>query len=567
MFFGGNFFFSSLPPVAIPTGNGYICSRRTFKAERKKIVANTIVEYSVPMRDGVKLYTLIQFPGDPGGKYPLIIIRNPYAAMEVDFKTLEEEDTHGYAILIQFCRGTSRSEGECHAYRNERADGLDLLDWIRRQSFYNGELFLSGGSYLSSVHFSYLDTNPPDVKAAFLAVQDSERYNILYRNGFYKSGLHGSWVMKMHRRNQDIERNLAPETFRTLPLAGVTETIFGEKVPYIEEEFLHPDPADPFWNTPDGGAEYHDACCKCSTPVLLVTAFYDIYTGGVLDMWKKLSPERKKDCALVVTPFEHAYDPLPENIPQEMTEFRRGLLREACPDLRYIWFDHFRLGTPLRFVKKGETAYFRLWENQWHYSPLLADGPKKLEFHLTADRKLVSDRPEPGEITYTYNPFAPAEFKGGVCNNFGGMRYQDEPNSRYDIVSFLSDPLEHPLVCEGAFEVELHCRSTAEDTCFYVRMDVVRDGKALSLRDDIDSLCRAGGPYTPGEERILTFRFAPHAFSLLPGDRLRLDVSSSCVPYFQVHTNYPGLQARQTRAKSCRNTILLGASRLRLFTL
>jgi len=287
----------------------------------------------------------------------------------------------------------------------------------------------------------------------------------------------------------------------------------------------------------------------------------------VFEMWKKLSPERRKNCALVVTPFDHAYNPLPENIPQEMAEFRKGLLREACPDLQYIWFDHFRLGTPLKFVRKGETAYFRLWENEWHYRPLLTDGPGKVDLHLTADRRLVPARPAPGEITYTYNPFAPAEFKGGVCNNFGGMKYQDEPDSRYDIVSFLSDPLENPLVCEGAFEVELHCRSTAEDTCFYVRLDVVRGGKALSLRDDIDSLCRADKNYTPGEERVLTCKFAPHAFELFPGDRLRLDVSSSCVPYFQVHTNIKGLQALQDRAKTCRNTILTGASRLRLFTL
>ena len=526
---------------------------------------NTVVEYFVPMRDGVELYTVIQFPGEPTEKYPLIIVRTPYAPQETDLAALAAQETHGYALLTQHCRGTARSGGVCNAYLNERADGLDLRDWIRRQSFYNGELFLLGASYNASVHFSYLDTDPNDVKAAFLAVQDTERYNVLYRNGFYKTGLHGAWVMRMHRRKEAIERNFTPETFRTLPLAGVTKTIFGETVPYIEEEFLHPDFADPFWNTPAGGSDYRNACGKCRVPVLLVTAFNDIYTGGVFDMWKSLSPERRKNCALVVTPFEHNYNPLPADIPEETAAFRGGLLREICPDLEYAWFDHFRLGTPLKFVRQGKTLYFRLWENAWHCREVLDNAPGKLSFYLAPGRRLLRKKPEPGEIAYTYNPFAPAEFKGGVCNNFGGMRYQDEPDSRYDIVSFLSAPLKKPIACEGAFELELHVRSTARDTCFYVRLDVVRDGKALSLRDDIDSLCRMEGPYTPGKERVLTYRFAPHAFSLLAGDRLRLDVSSSCVPYFQVHTNYPGVQALQPRAKSCRNTILLGASRLRLF--
>ena len=109
-------------------------------------------------------------------------------------------------------------------------------------------------------------------------------------------------------------------------------------------------------------------------------------------------------------------------------------------------------------------------------------------------------------------------------------------------------------------------RSTAPDTCFYVRLDIVRDGVALAVRDDIDSLCRVEKEYSHGEERVLRFVFAEHALRIRPGDRLRLDVSSSCAPYFQVHTNRKGLQALQTGADVCRNTIVMGASKVRLFT-
>ena len=46
---------------------------------------------------------------------------------------------------------------------------------------------------------------------------------------------------------------------------------------------------------------------------------------------------------------------------------------------------------------------------------------------------------------------------------------------------------------------------------------------------------------------------------------LRLDVSSSCVPHFQIHTNRKGLQADQTGADICRNTIITGKSMLRIY--
>ena len=523
-----------------------------------------VTECFVEMRDGVKLYTLIMLP-EATGKFPVIIKRTPYCDTETDIETIKHEATHGYAVVRQHCRGTGKSEGVCIAYKNERNDGLDLLNWVRKQPFYNGELYLSGGSYLSSVHFSYLNTNQPDIKAAFLAVQDTERYNVLYRNGVYKTGLHGKWVMGMYKRNMGVRREFVEETMLTRPLAGVTQHVFGETVQEIEAEFLHPDPADPFWQTPDGGSDYSDACNKCNIPILLVTAFYDIYTEGIFDMWKNLLPERKKSCALLVTPFSHAWNPPALTEPSELPDFENARISQVCPDMEYMWFDHFRLGTPLNFIEKGKVTYYTLFENQWHTGNNLENSPDELRFYLTDKRTLQNAPGDTGEITYTSNPAAPATFKGGVCLNFGGMQIQDEPNSRYDIISFTSDPFEEKMVCNGKIQLKLFCKSTAPDTCFYVRLSLIKDGKALSLRDDIDTLCRKTGDYTPNEEYEINYIFGDHSFEINPGDLLRLDVSSSCHPYFQVHSNRKGLQALQTGYDICRNTCVTGKSYIRLF--
>ena len=519
-------------------------------------------EFYMQMEDGVELYTAILLP-EKGAKCPVIITRSPYEKKQS--ANLTEEGPYGK--ILQHCRGTGLSQGVCQAYRNERKDGLELLEWIRKQDFYNGEIFLYGGSYLSSVHFAYLGTGQKDIKGAFLAVQDCKRYNILYRNGFYKTGLHGGWVMGMYKRNEEnVRRDYVPETLRTFPLAGITEHIFGERVDFIEEEFLHPDPADPFWQTPEGGSEYADCCNKCACPVLLSTAFYDIYTGGVFDMWKSLTPERKKQCFLVVTPFDHNYNPAPRTEDSPLPDFENGRLREVCPDLHRQFFDFCRGGEKPDFVTQGCLTYYRLFDKKWITSPELANAPLEKCFFLEKDRSLqTAPPPEDGSITYTYNPYAPAPFEGGVCNNFGGMKIQHEPNSRYDIISFVSAPLEEDLLCEGEMEVTLEVSSTAPDSCFYVRLDLVREGKALSLRDDIDSLCRVKKEYTPGEKCLLHYTFAPHAFRLFKGDCLRLDVSSSCVPYFQVHTNRKGLQALQTGADLCRNTVHTGNSFVKLY--
>ena len=528
------------------------------------MIDNKVIECYVEMRDGVKLYTIIQLPHE-GGRFPVIVKRNPYMTMESNIGAYQSEDTHGYAVVIQHCRGTAKSEGICVAYKNERNDGLDLLDWIRKQPFYNGELYLMGGSYCCSVHLSYINTDPPDVKAAFLAIQDSERYNVLYRNGVYKTGLHGGWVMSMYKRNWNIRRDFVEDTMLTRPLAGVTQNVFGETVPEIEEELLHPDPADPFWNTPDGGSDYSGACNKCSFPILLCTAFYDIYTEGIFDMWRNLTPDRKKECAMFVTPFDHKWDPPVRTEPSDLPDFENGRVSQVCPGIHYMWFDHFRLGTPLNFIEKGKITYYTLFENQWHTTEELVNSPDELCFYLTAGRKLQNSACAPGEITYTYNPAAPASFKGGVCLNFGGMQIQDEPDSRYDIISFISAPFTEKMICNGKIQVKLFCKSTAPDSCFYVRLSLIKDGKAIALRDDIDTLCRLNSQYTPGEEREINYTMGDHSFEINPGDALRLDVSSSCHPCFQVHSNRTGLQALHTGVDICRNTCVTGKSYVKIF--
>lgn len=526
---------------------------------------NIVKDYYIAARDGVELYTLVQLP-EAQGKFPTIIKRNSYCPDEMNFDALANEDTHGYAVVTQQCRGTAKSRGICIPYINERNDGLDLLDWVRKQAFYNGELFLLGGSYLSSVHYSYLDTDPDDVKAAVLMVQDCERYNVLYRKGFFKTGLHGKWVMSMYKRNWNIRRDITEDTFRTLPLAGVTKHVFGEEVPEIEEEFLHPDPADSFWDTALGGGCFRDVLNKCSVPVLLTTGFYDIYTEGVFEMWKKLPAERRKDCAFIVSPFAHSWNPPPRTEPSELPDFENGRMSEVCPDFEYVWFDHFRKGTPLNFISRGKINYYTLFENKWHTAEDFDNAAEERRFYLAPDRTLSTVDCPCEDITYTYNPYNPASFKGGLCNNFGGMQIQDAPNSRYDIISFISAPFEENCICEGKFEVKLACKSTAPDTCFYVRLSLIKDGKTLGMRDDITSLCRIEKDYVQGDERILDFSFGQHSFEIQKGDALRLDVSSSCFPYFQMHTNRKGLLAKHDKADVCRNTVVCGKSYLKIFT-
>ena len=123
-------------------------------AKGENIMINYVTDYKYIENDGLKLFTVILLP-EPTGKFPVVIVRNPY----VDSYEYEKEENvaiaylnenkewlnRGYAVVIQHCRGRGKSEGDCVPYINEREDGLSLQEWVRKQSFYNGEIFLKGG--------------------------------------------------------------------------------------------------------------------------------------------------------------------------------------------------------------------------------------------------------------------------------------------------------------------------------------------------------------------------------------------------------------------------------------
>lgn len=502
-----------------------------------------------------ELFTVVCLP-EANGSFPTVIFRSPYVdeysnmvedeivaqVMNKNNKWLEK----GYAVVFQHCRGRGKSSGDCVPYIYEREDGLNLQEWIRNQPFYNGELYLFGGSYTSSVHFV---TSPfaEDIKGAIFLAQDCERYNCNYRNGFYKIGLHGGWYVNMYKKKSIPVKNFKNETFNMLPLIDFSKTVFGEKAEDFDQILLHPNKKDEFWNTRLGGGEAHDAIKNANIPILLVTGFYDIYTGGIFDMWNGLGTETKSKCVLLVHPYDHG------NIANgQPVKFENGSTSEEFGDFDVKWFEHIR-GKQKAPFKKGEVTYYKVFGDKW-----CTDDFKTPENQLNFS---LGD----GERTYVYNPYAPASFNGGLSTNFGGSAWQDAPNSRYDIISFFTPEFSKDTFVKGKMKAKLRVKSNCEDTCFYIRLSLMKKEGYYGLRDDINQISNFCDNYVPGKEIDMEFTFDEHAFVIHKGEKIRVDISSSAFPLYVRHTNNNGLYSLQTTAKIAKNTIVCNKSNITLF--
>ena len=122
----------------------------------------TFREVMIPMRDGVRLQTVILTPVDQHGPLPILFRRTPYGVPDKAPKqipaNLKELAQDGYIFVIQNLRGRFKSEGlfklssqvDLHDPKatNEATDAYDSIEWLVKNVPDNsGKVGMFGVSY------------------------------------------------------------------------------------------------------------------------------------------------------------------------------------------------------------------------------------------------------------------------------------------------------------------------------------------------------------------------------------------------------------------------------------
>ncbi|SCP98850.1 CocE/NonD family hydrolase [Anaerobium acetethylicum] len=555
-----------------------------------------IESHMVEMRDGVKLYTCVIKPKKEG-KFPIALCRCPYNQRFDEQITLENYTAlnvilhyvynveafvlDGYCVVFQHCRGTGNSGGPFQYVLYEFEDGCDTLDWLRTQDFYNEEIYRFGGSYFGMTSLVDAGMHYKDIKAIVANVPNTWPYEAGARNGFFKTGLLGMWEHKT-RLTATIAGtktfNYTPDVFRTFPQKDWGKLIYDFDNPMYESYQKHPNENDPYWRSEEGpGHTMYTAFEELDVPTLFTTSWFDYFVNPLSKIWNGIIPEEtRKKSAMLINPYGHGADgDVPEVSEVAFWPFKMegALATEAYPRHVLNWFNHIRTGEPLRHVKEGEITFFpECGQKKWYYEKEFTNGEKQQTLYLNENRKLEASQGSVSEVTYLYNPYNPAVYYEGADHNIGFVRPgaedkggialvpQDPPNWRYDVISFEAEPFEKETFLKGKMTADIHVKSDCEDTCFYVRVHLVKDGVTYGIRDDITSLCYQLGDYTPGEEVKLYFEFSPIVWDIKPGDQLRIDVTSSAFPLYSLHTNVKGNQAEVEKPKYAYNTVVFGKS-------
>lgn len=501
--------------------------------------------YEYVRHDGEDFFTVVILP-DESVHYPVVVMRNPYVGhlTEADENEIvrQYEDSlrqwtdSGYAVVYQHCRGQGKSTGAFVPYIQEREDSSALFDWIRKQDFYGGEMYLVGGSYTASLFYTAVPF-ASDIKGAVLEVQDCERYRLWYRNGQMRKG-HANWHFSLYKAKCNLNKSFNIRSFSALPLTGLSEKVLGDRAEDFEQMLEAERPDHKFWSTRFGGGEAHNAVKSAGIPILFTSGYNDFYIGGMFAMWNELDDDTRKQCAFLVSPYDHGDNFTSEN----GLSFEKGRRSEQFGGYQIAWIENIRKKTSLPF-EKGVITYYRTFENRWD-SDFYATPTKDMRFIPGNDT-----------LSLTYDPKDPPFFDGEGSLKNGSY-------DRGDVITLYTEPFEKDTFIKGKMKMQLAVSSDCADTSFYVRISIKTPDGDYCLRHDITSLCYQLGDYTENSQVLLNFTFDEYAFAVKKGGRLRVDIAPTDDNAYVCHTNTKGQYSRQTKAVTAVNTVYLHRSTL-----
>src|SRR5438128_4286653 len=123
--------------------------------------------------DGIALVSDIYHPKDVA-RTPTILVRIPYSKtwLNTSFATVVGRfwAERGYTVVIQGTRGRYESGGRYTPLVDERRDGLETLDWLKQQPWFDGRIGMWGGSAFGYTQWAIADhlPSPPAGRSALI---------------------------------------------------------------------------------------------------------------------------------------------------------------------------------------------------------------------------------------------------------------------------------------------------------------------------------------------------------------------------------------------------------------
>ncbi|HKM49479.1 MAG TPA: CocE/NonD family hydrolase [Terriglobales bacterium] len=466
-------------------------------------------EVMIPVRDGVHLQTVILTPIDQHGPLPILIRRTPYgvpdkapAPFPIAWKELAQD---GYIFVDQNLRGRFKSEGVFQLSSwvdlndskatNETTDAYDTIEWlVKNVPDNNGKVGIMGVSYSGLTAGLTLLHPHPALKAVSEQASpvdqwmndDDHRYGALRESYDFEYA-----VMEQADKNKNTHFDF--ETYDTYqwyldlgPLSNINAKYLHGSIPYWNESVEHPD-YDEFWKKEAWVNQLHAS----TVPNLNVAGFWD--QEDPWGPWQIFRHAEENDPEhtnfIVAGPWFHGQWQTPKGDSIGIIPFGgHETAREFRENIEAPFFRYYLHGQGQKPAWQAST--FQSGSNTWHtYAQWPPKEAKAKNLYLHADgtlsftapgttenakayREYVSDPAHP--VPYRQRPISPTYPQGDWTTwEVADQRFVDH---RPDVLSFVSEPLDHDLTVTGPLAASLFASTSGTDSDFVVKLiDVFPD--------------------------------------------------------------------------------------------
>lgn len=521
----------------------------------------------------------------------------------------------GYVVIWQDCRGRYGSEGHFTKYVNEAEDGFDSMVWITAQPFCSGRIGTMGLSYDAHVQMALACLNPPGL--ACMAV-DSGGFSNAFTCGIRQGGAfemkQATWAWNRAQEspflqdNPDLLRTIAAEDLhgwmrRTPWTKGRSPVRWDpDYEAYLLDQWQH-GTFDDFWKRPGiWSAGYYDRFPK--VPIIFMSSWYDVYVQTTTENYCGLKGDPERPLTMIMGPWTHGnrssrvfgdvdFGPAATfdgQLDRDWLEYRlkffaRWLKDQDGPAPAPVQLFLMGGGTG-RKTPEGHLDHGGRWIEAQDW-PLPQAEP--LVLYPGPDMTLTKTAPGDGCLSYDYDPRDPVPTIGGALTSgepiftgggfdqveaegFFGCRNPGMPLiARPDILSFETAPLPEDIAIAGPVTVRLKVSTDAPDTDFTAKLvdvyppsaDYPR-GYALNITDGIFRVRYRKGYDRPEavapDEGTFEITITPFATANLfaKGHRIRLDISSSNFPKYDINPNTGEPEGISRRSRIAVNSLYFG---------
>lgn len=521
----------------------------------------------------------------------------------------------GFAVAYQDTRGRYNSEGVFAKYLADGADGFDAVQALAAMSGIDGRVGMFGLSYSAHTQVAAASMGPPALQAL---VADSGGFSSAIRSGVRQGGAfelkQATWALKQARLSPEaaadpllkaaLEAEDVRAWFTRMPwrpgVSPVREHPAYEK--YLLDQW-RAGTLDDDWKQPGlYAAGYYDQFARMAQ--VHMSSWYDPYPLTATDNYLGLKAAGASDLGLVLGPWTHGDRSLtyagnvdfgdaatldgqlaPDFIAYRSAFFERVFHDKSSADDKPVKIFIMGGGTGRRngFGRLDHGGVWRAFETwppkESTVQPFYLSGEGRLETEAAAAT---------ARIDYRFDPLKPVPTVGGAISSgepvmSGGAFDQREGpevfgcsppylplSSRPDVLTFETPPLTQDMTVCGPVILRLWAASDAPDTDFVFKLIDVHppsadyaQGFSMLVTDGIlrmryrDSMAKPK-LMSPDAKYQVEIEAFPTANRFLKGHRIRLDVSSSNFPKFDVNPNTGEAEGQSRLARVAINSVFHG---------